>query len=273
MIPGLKIAIIVQINNRIKTSFISIDMRMGKRIFQMRLDRFLSEGGFGSRSQVKKILKANRVYVNGSLVLDGKLPVNPYGDEVTVDNHRVEYQGLEYYLFNKPKGCVCANRDSLHPTVFQYVPMNLKNDLFTVGRLDLDTEGLLIVTNDGKFSHSIMSPKRHVEKIYMALWDKAATQEDVAAFEQGLDIGDDKITKPAKLSYLADSPERVTITISEGRYHQVKRMSAKVGKEVLELKRLQVGKFVLDENLQPGEYRKFTKEEMDYVEQYKCGSV
>ena len=248
-------------------------MRMGERIFQMRLDRFLSEGGFGSRSQVKKILKDHKVQVNGSFISDGKIIVEPYKDEVFVGTQRVEYQELVYYLFYKPGGCVCANKDSIHATVFQYVPMNKKQDLFTVGRLDLDTEGLLIITNDGKFSHSIMSPKKHVEKTYIALWDKDATLEDVTAFEHGIDIGDDKITKPAKLSYDADSPQKVTITISEGRYHQVKRMSANVGKEVLKLKRLQVGKFVLDERLKPGEYREFTKEEMEYVEQYKCGSV
>ncbi|MCI5823061.1 MAG: rRNA pseudouridine synthase [Lachnospiraceae bacterium] len=239
----------------------------------MRLDRFLSEAGLGSRSQVKKILKDNKVRVNGSFVQDGKFQVNPESDEVFVGNDRILYQQYEYYLLNKPKGCVCANSDGKYPTVFDYVPMNAKKDLFTVGRLDLDTEGLLIITNDGAFSHSIMSPKKHVDKTYLALWDKEATADDVESFQLGMDIGDEKTTKPAKLSCDEKSPRDVYITISEGRYHQVKRMSAKVGKEVLELKRLQVGKFVLDGNLKPGEYRKFTKEELGYVEQYKGGSV
>lgn len=235
----------------------------------MRLDKYLCECSGITRSEAKKKIKQGLVKVNDALAKDGAYKVDASRDNVLMDGVHLSYQEYIYYVFHKPKGCVCANYDALHDTVFSYVPMNPKEDLFTVGRLDMDTEGLLLITNDGEFSHNLLSPKKHVDKTYFALWDKPATEEDIKAFESGLDIGDDKPTKPAKLSFDKSNPTNVFITISEGRFHQVKRMSHAVGKEVLYLKRLSMGQFILEDNLALGEYREFTDKEMKYVKEYK----
>ncbi len=239
----------------------------------MRLDKYLCECGLGTRSQVKVLLKQGKISVNGTLEKDGKVQVDEIADEIKCNQEVLKYQEFYYYVFHKPGDCVCANQDNLHKTVFSYVPMNPKNDLFTVGRLDLDTEGLLLITNDGEFSHRLLSPKKHVDKTYFAIWDKPATTEDITLFEKGLDIGDEKMTLPGELRIDFDNPKQVCITISEGRFHQVKRMSQAVGKEVQYLKRLSMGKFSLDEDLALGEYREFSKEELEYVRQYKSGAI
>lgn len=235
----------------------------------MRLDRYICECSSLTRSQAKKKIKQNSVTVNDQVITDGGYQVNLTSDVVFLEDVMLQYEEYCYYVFHKPKGCVCANGDDMHRTVFSYVPMNAKEDLFTVGRLDKDTEGLLLITNDGEFSHNLLSPKKHVEKTYYALWDKPATDRDVMAFAEGMDIGDDKPTKPAKLSYDEMNPTQVTITISEGRFHQVKRMSQAVGKEVLYLKRVSMGKFFLEDTLALGDYRSFTEREMNYVKEYK----
>lgn len=239
----------------------------------MRLERFLTICETESRSQVKKWIKQGKVTLNGKIVSEGKIQVDPQKDVVCVSGKKLQYEEYRYYMFYKPKGCVCANKDNVHPTVFEYFSKENTKQLFTVGRLDIDTEGLLLVTNDGAFSHSLMSPKKHIDKVYCAQWDKPAVLQDVISFSEGFNIGDEKPTKPAELSISSKDPKWVRITISEGRYHQVKRMSLAVGKEVMELKRLRIGKFSLDETLHPGEYRRFTEEELNYVKEYKSSHI
>ena len=239
----------------------------------MRLDRFICECSGMTRSEAKKNIKHGLVKVNDLVIKDGGFQVDTASDLVWLNGQRLEYEKFSYYIFYKPQGCVCASKDNIHDTVFSYVPMNGRGDLITVGRLDKDTEGLLLITNDGVFSHNLLSPQKHVDKTYFAIWDKAATSDDVRAFEEGLDIGDEDFTKPAILSYDESNPNHVTITISEGRFHQVKRMSMAVGKEVLYLKRLFMGKFTLDDTLAPGRYRRFTEREMNYVTEYKSGHI
>lgn len=239
----------------------------------MRLERFLASCCSESRSQVKKWIRQGKVTINGKVVSEGKIQLEPQKDVVCLSGKELQYEEYQYYMFYKPKGCVCANKDNLHPTVFQYFSKENTKQLFTVGRLDIDTEGLLLITNDGTFSHNLMSPKKHVDKEYWAIWDKPATLQDVALFSEGLNIGDEKPTKPAELIISLKDPKEVRMIISEGRYHQVKRMSLAVGKEVIELKRLRVGRFSLDKNLSPGEYRRFTEEELSYVKEYKSGTI
>lgn len=235
----------------------------------MRLDKFMSQCGLGTRSEVKKILKTGCVTINGIVAGDGKQQVKENEDVVCCQGRPLTYEAFEYYMFHKPAGCVCANRDAVHETVFSYVPMNARGDLFTVGRLDLDTEGLLLITNDGIFAHHLLSPGKHVEKCYLAHLNQPATPEDVLRFAQGIDIGEQHRTKPAQLSIDPTDGTKVRITIAEGMYHQVKRMMHACGKEVIYLKRLTMGAFVLDESLALGAYRKFTEREMDYVTEYK----
>ena len=235
----------------------------------MRIDKFLTELGVGSRSEVKKMIKTGQITLNGIPVKKAELQIDETKDVVTYQGKVLCYQQFEYYMFHKPAGCVCANRDAVHETVFSYVPMNARGDLFTVGRLDLDTEGLLLITNDGIFAHHLLSPGKHVEKCYLAHLNQPATPEDVLRFAQGIDIGEQHRTKPAQLSIDPTDGTKVRITIAEGMYHQVKRMMHACGKEVIYLKRLTMGAFVLDESLALGAYRKFTEREMDYVTEYK----
>lgn len=239
----------------------------------MRLDKFLSNAGIASRSEIKKILKKGAVRVNGNVVSDGKLQIDETADQVLYQGKKVEYETFVYYAFHKPAGCVCAARDALHPTVFNYVPMNAKQDLFTVGRLDLDTEGLLLITNDGALSHALLSPKKHVKKTYLAYLDAPADPADIRLFAEGIDIGEKRLTKPAELVIDQNDPTHVYITISEGMYHQVKRMVHACGKEVLYLKRLSMGEFSLEDTLDKGAYRTLTEKEMNYVREYKGSTL
>lgn len=239
----------------------------------MRLDKFLSEAGLGTRSEVKKILKKEPVFINGRPERNGSVSVE-VTDEVMFRKERLTIEEFYYYLFHKPMGCVCANTDHVHETVFRYVPMNRKKDLSTVGRLDLDTEGLLLITNDGQFHHSLVSPNRKVEKIYYVEVSGTLVEEDRVAFASGLDIGDPKPAKPAILKILTSGTSSTAeVTVTEGRFHEVKRLFHACGKEVTYLKRLSMGAFQLDPNLKPGEYRKFNDKEMDYVKQYKSGTI
>jgi 16S rRNA pseudouridine516 synthase len=163
---------------------------------------------------------------------------------------------------------VSATEDSRYPTVLDYITEHKRGDLFPVGRLDLDTEGLLLITNDGALAHELLSPARHVDKVYEALIDGLVTPEDVRVFAEGMDIGEKKPTKPATLEILkANVISRVRITISEGKYHQIKRMFEVVGKPVLELKRLSMGTLILDDALAPGEYRTLTEDELQKLKQ------
>lgn len=237
----------------------------------MRLDKLLVEMQIGSRSEVKKYIKNGLVCVDGVSKLKSEQQVNPDVNHITFKGKKIEYQAFEYYMLYKPSDCVTARTDNLHKTVMDYIVSNRK-DLSPVGRLDLDTEGLLLITNDGKLSHKLLSPTKHVSKVYEANIEGCVTETDIKSFAEGLDIGDDTLTKPAKLEILeAGDISRIRISITEGRYHQVKRMFLAVGKKVLFLKRLQMGSLCLDKNLKPGEYRALTLEEIQQLqEEHTC---
>ena len=240
----------------------------------MRLDKFLCECGVGSRSQVKSGIRKGEVSVNGVICKKPEQKVEPAADVVCYQGRELSYQEFEYYMLCKPGGCVCAAKDNLHDTIFSYLPMNAREDLFSVGRLDLDTEGLLLVTNDGDLAHRLLSPRHHVKKVYEAKVKGRLTDEDIKAFAAGLSIGEKRPTLPAELTILSAGEESFCrVVISEGKYHQVKRMFLARGKEVLYLKRTAMGAFTLDPSLTPGQYREFTKEEYAYVEKYKSGHL
>ncbi|MBP5266958.1 MAG: rRNA pseudouridine synthase [Lachnospiraceae bacterium] len=232
----------------------------------MRLDKLLSDRGYGTRKEIKKLLSKQGAVVNGAIVKDPGYQVQE-SDAVTFQGEEVSCEQFQYYLFHKPAGCVCANEDHVHQTIFAYVP-NPKNTLFSVGRLDLDTEGLLLVTNDGKLAHALLSPRRHVDKVYFAKLDLPITDDDIKLFSEGVDIGDEKLCMPADLARANEAGDEIRITIKEGRFHQVKRMFEAVGKEVLYLKRESMGPFTLDDSLPKGVYRTLTEEELSFLETY-----
>lgn len=223
-----------------------------------RLDKFLADAGVGTRSEVKNLIRKKLVTVNGEAALKPELKIDEKGDIVAVNGEPISVSGLVYYLLHKPAGYVSAVKDNLFPTVMELVPPG--DDLFPVGRLDKDTEGLLLITNDGTLTHILLSPRRHVGKTYLAVLDKPAETEDIAKFEAGVDIGDDDLTLPAKLELLPDSCAR--LTIHEGRFHQVKRMFHAVGKDVIYLKRLSMGSIALPDDLPKGAWRELTANEV-----------
>ena len=230
----------------------------------MRLDKLLSDRGYGTRKEIKKLLSKQGVQIGDVTIKDPGYQVQPE-DVVVFNGEVVSTERFSYYLFHKPAGCVCANEDHVHPTIFSYVP-NPKNTLFSVGRLDLDTEGLLLITNDGQLAHALLSPRRHVDKVYYAKLSGAITDDDIRLFAEGVDIGDEKLCMPALLERANDNGDEIRITIKEGRFHQVKRMFEAVGKEVLYLKRESMGPFTLDEQLPAGSYRTLTEEELSYLQ-------
>lgn len=228
----------------------------------MRLDKFLCENGCGTRSQVKQLVKQGRVCVNGIPCKTADLKIAENSDTVSVDGRELKYTGFVYYMFHKPAGCVSATKDNRDKTVLDYIHKeDYKADLFPVGRLDKDTEGLLLITNDGALAHRLLSPKKHVPKTYYLKIKSPLSAEDVQLLEEGIDIGEKKKTLPAKVEIL--NKLEILLTISEGKFHQVKRMLFAVGNEVLYLKRLSMGSLKLDENLKAGEYRALTGEEIE----------
>lgn len=231
----------------------------------MRLDKLLSNMQIGTRSEVKRYIKQGNVKVNGSSRVRPEQQIDPLEQEICCFGKPLTYQKYVYYMFHKPVGCVTARKDQKHKTVMDYIPKS-HNDLSPVGRLDLDTEGLLLITNDGALSHDLLSPAKHVKKIYEARIDGIVTEEDAALFAEGVEIGDPTRTKPAKLIIKKSAPvSDVEITITEGRYHQIKRMFQAVGKEVVYLKRIGMGNLKLDETLPPGAYRELTPQELSLL--------
>ncbi|MGN0335007.1 MAG: pseudouridine synthase [Lachnospiraceae bacterium] len=229
----------------------------------MRLDRFLCEKGIGTRSEVKSVLKKGLVTVNGVIVKKPEQKIDETADEICFQGQKLIYHQMEYFLLNKPAGCVTATRDSLSETVMSFLPEGCRKDLFPVGRLDKDTEGLLLITNDGPLAHQLLSPKKHVDKTYFAVVDGTVTEEHVQLFREGVDIGDETRTMPADLKILKSGDiSEIELTIREGRYHQVKRMFEAVGGRVMYLKRLSMGSLTLG-NLKPGEVRVLDEKEVD----------
>mgnify|MGYP001040610630 CR=1 FL=1 len=233
---------------------------------QIRLDKYLADMGIGTRSQVKQYIRKKQVFVNGNFP---KGPEQKVGEEdiIFFQGKEISYQKYEYYLFYKPQGCVSAVTDQHHKTVLDYFPENRRKGLFPVGRLDIDTEGFLLITNDGGLAHNLLAPGKHVPKTYFAKVSGRVTEEEVQKFAKGVDIGEKGLTLPAKLNLLSVEEElsQVELTITEGKFHQVKRMFQAVGKEVLYLKRISMGGLGLDESLMPGEYRAITEEELQKI--------
>ncbi|TWT26420.1 pseudouridine synthase [Planomicrobium sp. CPCC 101110] len=237
----------------------------------MRIDKFLSNMGFGSRKEVKVLLKSKAVEVNGIVVRDPKVQVDEQSDTVEVNGEAVEYVKFIYLLLNKPAGVVSATEDNYDRTVIDLLKEEEKHfQPFPVGRLDKDTEGFLLLTNDGQLAHELLSPKKHVEKTYFAVIAGQVTSDDVKAFEKGVALEDGYVTKPGKLKILKSGPvSEIELTITEGKFHQVKRMFISVGKEVKYLKRLSMGPLSLDPALKLGQYRHLTVEEVELLKQRK----
>ena len=235
----------------------------------MRLDKFLVACAVGSRTEVKNMLKAGRVTVNGKKEKSAKLQIDEERDEIRFDGQVLEYEEFVYYMMNKPKGVISATEDPKHRTVLDLLDdIAQSKEVFPVGRLDIDTHGLLLLTNDGQLAHALLSPKRHVDKTYQAQVKGIMTQGDVETFAEGISLKD-FTCQPAKLEIVSIDTEKnqsqIRVTIAEGKFHQVKRMVAYCGKEVVDLQRLTMGTLVLDENLQRGEWRRLTKEELEVL--------
>ncbi|AXM89428.1 16S rRNA pseudouridine(516) synthase [Anoxybacillus ayderensis] len=230
----------------------------------LRIDKLLANMGYGTRKEVKKLLKAGGVKVDGMTVKDAKTHVDPKEQVVTVWGEEVEYKPFIYLMMNKPKGVISATEDAVEETVVDLLEEEDRIfDPFPVGRLDKDTEGLLLLTNDGQLAHQLLSPKKHVPKTYEAMIDGEVTEDDVAAFRRGVVLDDGYETKPAELVIIRSGLRSdVRVTITEGKFHQIKRMFQAVGKRVVYLKRIQMGPIPLDETLEPGEYRDLTDEEI-----------
>lgn len=231
---------------------------------RIRLDKYLADMGAGTRSEIKKTIRAGRAAVNGVVTKHPETRIDTEKDTVELDGRNVSYEAYEYFMLNKPSGTVSAVTDRRETTVVSLIRNRKRDDLFPVGRLDKDTEGLLLITNDGALAHRLLAPAKHVDKLYFARVCGAVTEEDKERFARGLDIGDEKPTLPADLTICSSGEiSEITLTIREGRFHQVKRMFQAVGKEVVYLKRLGMGPLMLDERLKPGEYRRLTEKEVE----------
>ena len=232
----------------------------------IRLDKYLADMGVGTRQEVKKYMKQGRVTIDGEIVKKPETKVDTDKSKVCFDGKEVAYAQYEYYMLNKPAGVISATEDSRCETVIDLIESKKRKDLFPVGRLDKDTEGLLLITNDGALAHRLLSPKKHVDKCYFARVQGKVTEEDVEAFSKGVNIGtseEEEWTMPGELVIVnSDEISEIRLTIQEGKFHQVKRMFAAVGKEVIYLKRERMGTLVLDESLALGEYRELTDEEL-----------
>ncbi|BGE82134.1 16S rRNA uridine-516 pseudouridylate synthase [Staphylococcus petrasii] len=230
----------------------------------MRLDKFLANMGVGTRTEVKQLLKKGNIEVNQKVEKSPKTQINPEQDEISVNGEQIEYIDHIYIMLNKPKGYISATHDDSAQTVIDLIPEYQHLDIFPVGRLDKDTEGLLLITNDGQFNHNLMSPTKHVSKTYEVVSKFPIKESDILAFEKGIELSDGPV-KPAQLVKVNETISHVTIY--EGKYHQVKRMFHAIENEVLELKRLKIANLAIDGNLQSGEYRLLTDEEIQLLQQ------
>ncbi len=225
----------------------------------MRLDKFLCDCNLGTRSQIKKDIRNGQVSINGSVVLKPEQKVDEQEDQIYYKGQLCVYEKYVYYLMHKPAGVVSATEDKYDRTVLDLMGDDRREDLFPVGRLDKDTEGLLLITNDGVLAHDLLSPVKHVEKEYECHLAYALDKEQKNRLEQGVDIGEKALTRPALVQIIEDN--KITLTITEGKFHQVKRMLYAVGNEVIYLKRLRMGGLRLEPELPKGSYRRLTEEE------------
>ena len=237
----------------------------------IRLDKYLADMQVGTRSEVKELIRKKRVTVNDNIVTKPELKINTDHDSVIVDGESVGYHEYEYFMLNKPAGVVSATDDNTCTTVIDLIKTKNRKDLFPVGRLDKDTEGLLIITNDGAMAHDLLSPKKHVDKTYYAKVKGQISDMEVKQFADGLFIDDELTALPAILKVLSYNSDKdyseIHVTIHEGKFHQVKRMFTAIGSEVLFLKRITFGALSFDESLKTGEYRTLTKEEISLLQQ------
>lgn len=236
-----------------------------------RLDKILANLGYGSRKELKTTCRKGFVKVNGVVTKDSGAKVDPENDEIVINGEQIFYRKFIYLMMNKPDGVISATRDNRDETVIDLLEIDHQNfEPFPVGRLDKDTVGLLFLTNDGELNHRLISPKWHVDKVYSAKINKEVTESDIEAFKNGITLDDGYLCKEAKLEIVSASEDEsdVTITIQEGKFHQVKRMFEAVGKEVTYLRRIEFGTIKLDETLTEGEYRELTDEELAILKSF-----
>jgi len=266
----------------------------------VRLDKYLADMGVGTRSEVKNLTRKGRITINGETVKKPEIKITISEDIVTVNGMQVDYVTYEYFMLNKPAGVISASSDPKAETVIDLIEDAARKDLFPVGRLDKDTEGLLLITNDGDLAHRLLSPKKHVDKVYYAIVLGKVSNEHVSLFEQGLKVDEELTAMPAKLKIIGSTQvafkeiykkieaeedylkekglldcdasgkldaTEIELTIREGKFHQVKRMFEAVDCKVIYLKRMSMGSLKLDESLTPGEYRMLTEEEIKELRQ------
>lgn len=234
---------------------------------QIRLDKYLADMQLGTRSEVKEMIRRGRVSVNGSLVKSPDIKVDISCDRVEKDGTPVVYSEYEYYMLNKPQGVLSAARDKKAKTVVDLISDKKRKDLFPIGRLDKDTEGLLVITNDGELTHKLLTPKFHVPKTYYAKVEGGMSEDAVGLFKDGIVLSDGTKTLPAQLEIMAKTEDitEILLTIYEGKFHQVKRMVEAAGGKVVYLKRLSMGRLELDATLKTGDYRPLTDEELQIL--------
>lgn len=240
----------------------------------MRIDKYLSNANFGSRSEIKKMIKQNMIELNGKIIKNGKEQIDLTKDIVKVNGKKISLETKRYLMLNKPQGVISATKDSSQPTVIDLISSKDKiKDLAPVGRLDKDTTGLLLLTNDGKLAHELLAPKKHVIKTYHALVSGIVDDSLIEHFKNGITLKDGTNFKPAKLKILSINKEnntsKVSISISEGKYHQIKRMFKANQMTVLTLHRLSMGSLFLDNSLQPGAYRRLSSQEINILKNKK----
>lgn len=237
----------------------------------LRLDKFLCEVSGCTRNEAKKLIRQGKVLAGGEPVKKPEYKIVPGQDKILLDGIELKYREYEYLMLNKPKGVVTATKDSREKTVMDLIPDVHKKGMFPVGRLDKDTEGLLLITNDGDLAHRLLSPKHHVTKRYSVTVTGEIGRVQQEAFEAGMEIGDEKPLKPARLEIIKSGEiSEAEVFITEGRFHQIKRMFQAVGSRVLELKRLSMGPLMLDPELLPGQARELTEEEIRCLKENQC---
>ncbi|CAM4234666.1 pseudouridine synthase [Lederbergia lenta] len=237
----------------------------------MRIDKLIANLGYGSRKEVKKILKNGSVTVNGKTVKDAKVHVDTVNDSIMILGEEIHYKEFIYLMMNKPPGVISATEDSRDETVVDLLAhADMVYTPFPVGRLDKDTEGFLLLTNDGQLAHQLLSPKKNVPKTYFAVINTEVTAEDVEEFKKGVTLDDGYHTKSGELKVLKSGLRSdIELTITEGKFHQVKRMFEAVGKKVIYLKRISMGPLKLDDSLSLGEYRELSEEEINLLKEYR----
>lgn len=226
----------------------------------MRLDKFLANSGIGSRKEVKELIKQGLVFVNDERIKNSDKNIDEIKDVIKIRDKCIEYRKYVYIILNKPQNVISATEDNKHKTVIDLIKGYDTYNIFPVGRLDIDTEGLLLLTNDGKLSHNLLSPKKHVEKEYYVKLKENINDIDINKVENNIQLEDGYICKKAKIKRL--SKNELNISITEGKFHQVKRMFKAVGNEVIFLKRVRMANILLDKNLKSGEYRELTEDEL-----------